>query len=103
MRLAGATAKIVMHKWSTNLMKILQENKIEVHLAACYVDDARFLTPVLERGWRWEKKEKKFKFDEKWKQNDEIEKLDDNVRHAREIKNAMNSIMTGIQFETELP
>ena len=103
MRLAGAAAKIVMQKWSTNLMKILQENKIEVHLAACYVDDARFLTPVLKRGWRWEKKEKKFKYEEKWKQNDEIEQLDDNVRHAREIKNAMNSIMTDIQFETELP
>ena len=103
MRLAGAAAKIVMQKWSTEMMRIMEDNKIKVHLAAIYVDDARFLTQVLKKGWRWESKEKKFKFEEKWREVDENEQLDDNVRHAREVKSAMNSIMPDIQFETELP
>ena len=103
MRLAGAAAKIVMHEWGTRMMKIFEENKIDVALAACYVDDTRFLTNVLEKGCRWDKKEKRFMYMEKWRQEDEEENQEDNIRHAREIKQAMNSIFKDIQFETEIP
>ena len=103
MRIAGAAAKIVMGEWSIRMLEILKNNELEVYLACCYVDDIRFLTTMIEKGWRWEKSEKKFKFMEEWRQDDEKESLDDEARHAREIKKSINSIYMNIQFETEMP
>ena len=61
LRLTGACAKLVMASWSRKVNKILEREKIEVALAAGYIDDIRYLTTIIEKGRRWEEKEKCYK------------------------------------------
>ena len=103
MRLAGSVARIVMAEWGSRMMRIMKENNIEVDLAACYVDDVRFVTSIIERGMRWDGKKKKFVQGDDWQEEDEAQNLSDEQRTARELKKAMNSIFTNIQFTTEIP
>ena len=102
MRLAGAAAKIVMGEWSERLLNIMENNKVDVHLAAGFVDDVRFLTTIIEKGWRWNMKEKKLEFKESWRTEDEEEDQEDNIRHSRVVQDMMNSIYKNIQFEVEM-
>ena len=60
MRLTGACAKIVMGVWSRKFKQILREADVALWLASGYVDDVRFLTSAIEKGVKWDKKEKKF-------------------------------------------
>ena len=103
MRLAGSVARIVMAEWGERMLKIMKDNSITVWLAACYVDDVRFLTSVLERGVRWDHQERKYVKRDDWQEEDRIENLSDEQRTARELKKAMNSIFPNIQFTTEIP
>ena len=79
------------------------KNKVDVHMAAGFVDDVRFLTTVIEKGWRWSRIEKKLEYKEAWKAEDEQEGINDNIRHAKIVEDAMNSIYRNIQFVREIP
>ena len=103
MRLAGSVARIVMADWGTRMMTMLKENNIKVDLAACYVDDVRFVTSYIEKGVRWESKQKRFMKKDEWLEEDKAENVSDEQRTARELKKAMNSIFPNIQFTTEIP
>ena len=103
MRLAGSVARIVMTEWARRLLKILDENKIRVWMAAFYVDDVRLLTSIIDKGARWETKEKKFKKRDDWLAEDEKENMSDERRTSREIRKVMNSIFQNIQFTMEIP
>ena len=70
MRLAGSVARIVMGEWAGRMMKILKDNNIKVWLAAYYVDDVRFLTSIIDKGFRWDNKEKKFRKKDDWLEED---------------------------------
>ena len=69
-RLTMAVARIVMEIWRRMVREKLEDAGIRVHLEGGYVDDMRHLLSLLERGWRWEEKEEKFKYDEKWEKED---------------------------------
>ena len=102
-RLSGSVARIVMIEWGRRLLTIMNENKIKVWLAAFYVDDVRLVTSLLEKGVRWDNKEKKFVRKVGWQEEDEKENINEMQRTAREIRKAMNSIFMNIQFTMEIP
>ena len=102
-RLAGAVSRIVMGEWGLRMRKILHENDIKCWLDACYVDDVRLVTSILEEGVTWQDKEKKFCKKEGWTIEDEKEDISEERRTARELQKAMNSIFTNIQFTLEIP
>ena len=102
MRLAGSVSRIVMNEWARKLLGILNENKIKVWLAAFYVDDVRLLTSVVDKGVRWHTKEKKFLKKDDWLEEDEKDNISDERRTAREMRKAMNSIFSNIQFTMEI-
>ena len=103
MRLAGSVARIVMGEWGVRLRKILSENNIKCWLDGFYVDDVRLVTSILEKGMRWQVKEKKFGKKDGWEIEDEKEDISDERRTAIELQNAMNSIFPNIQFTIEIP
>ena len=43
-----------MNNWAKNVLRILDECKIEVLLAKSYVDDVRWLIQAVERGFKFE-------------------------------------------------
>ena len=103
MRLAGSVARVVMGEWGLRMQKIMSENDIKCWLAACYVDDVRLVTSILEKGVRWLNKGKKFGKKDDWRVEDENEDISDEKRTARELQKAMNSIFPNIQFTLEIP
>ena len=72
-------------------------------MAACYVDDVRFLTGTIGTGRRWDSKEKRLVCKQEWEREDEISGETDSRRTAREMINIMNSVYRNIQFEPEIP
>ena len=103
MRLAGSVARVVMAEWGSRMMSIMKENNIEVWLAACYVDDVRFITSIIEKGVRWEARTRKFARRDDWIEEDLLENASDEKRTATELQKAMNSIFANLQFTTEIP
>ena len=103
MRLTGACARIVMGVWGRKVKEIFEKESIQIWLSAAYVDDVRTVTPVIEKGRRWQFKEKKFLFKDEWKEQDEELDESDQQRTSKEVENAMNSIFKHIQFEMEIP
>ena len=103
MRLTGACARIVMGVWGRELKKILRKEKVMLYMGAAYVDDVRTVTDVIEKGKRWESKEKKLVFKEEWEKEDKESKESDERRTSKQIENMMNSVFRNIQFEMEIP
>ena len=103
LRLTGACAKLVMASWSRKVNKILEREKIEVALAAGYIDDIRYLTTIIEKGRRWDEKEKRFVKKGEWEREDEESNQSDNERTSKEIRKVMNSVYQNIQFTSEIP
>ena len=81
----------------------MEENNIKVWLAACYVDDVRFLTSIIEKGRRWDAKKKIFDMKKEWLEEDQKVKTSDEKRTATELRKVMNSIFSNIQFTLEIP
>ena len=103
MRLTGACARIQMGVWGRKLRGILNRERIMLDLDACYVDDMRCVTDEIEKGWRWQKEESKFKYNDEWKKEDEESPESNEMRTSKELEKVMNSIFPNIQFEIEVP
>ena len=101
-RLAGAAAKIVMMEWADKVMEILEKEDIPVFLAACYVDDVRFVTGNIEIGKRWNTKTKRLEYRQEWVDEDNLSETSRSRQTAREMTNIMNSVYWNIQFEPEI-
>ena len=103
MRLTGACARVVMGVWGRTVNEILEHEKIENHLAAAYVDDVRYITSVIAKGWRWQDKEKRFEYSEIWEAEDSLSGESENLRTSNELLKVMNSVFAHIQFTKEIP
>ena len=106
MRITMAAARIVMGEWGREITNICLREEMKIWLSAIYVDDVRMIISALEKGKRWQEKEKRFTYKVDWeKEDNEKEKKgeeDDTKRTAREMRKAMDSVFQNIKFETEL-
>ena len=101
LRATMCISRLIMGEWGDKMRKIMEDSKIKTYLEALYVDDLRYVLSCLPVGWRWEKKEKKFIFQEDWKKEDEDSGLSNRSRMARETCAAMNSVYPFLQFTVE--
>ena len=92
LRITGSCAKIMMGRWAVKVNTILEANNMKIWLAAGYIDDMRYLTPEIPTGVRWCSKEKKMRYTNEWKKEDEKSSLSGDKRTSREIESVMNSI-----------
>ena len=62
-KLAQAAARLVMIWFDRQLLRALEDAKIEVSLYKRYVDDGNFKLPAIEEGFVWDKNSKSLKKD----------------------------------------
>ena len=103
LRVTMAAARIVMGEWGEIYTNIMLQAELKIWLRGFYVDDVRTVTSVLEKGKRWDIKEKKFSFKEEWRIEDEEMGESNTRRMARQMNKAMNSILENINFTMEIP
>lgn len=62
--LSGDVAELEVVDWTIMLMEVLEDNKVETDTDFIYVDDVREILPLINRGWHFDVKTKKFNYDQ---------------------------------------
>ena len=60
-RLTMAVARVVMAAWGRKMEVIIKEGGMEIMLAACYVDDIRYIITMLDKDMYWSTDEKRWR------------------------------------------
>ena len=102
LRVTMAAARVVMGEWGEKLLTILKDEGMEALLSALYVDDARLVVPIIERGIRWDNKRKKLTHKQEWLDEDLEMNDSDTRRTSKVIREIMNSVFRDINFEMEI-
>ena len=98
-RLTMCVAKLVLQQWKEEYDILLKDANLEEKLSKIYVDDNRCITQKIKSGLRFDEEEKKFKFKEEWRKEDDL--VDIVERTKRELLKAMNAINSDLKFTME--
>ena len=90
-----------MIQWDHKFKKKLTSLGINTKMYARYVDDSRTFMNGIRKGWRWV--EDKFQFNSLWESQDTLENRPDEARTVSIMIDAMNSIMSFLNFTGEAP
>ena len=100
-RLTMAIARLVMQDWWDTFSQILSNSKIKERLRAIYVDDGRMIVEKLKKGFKYDKKEKKFKYEKEWDEIDTVSGETEEARTVEQMQIAMCDISEDLQFTME--
>ena len=89
-KLTGVVSENRMDDWMVKFDKVLADNEIKTYFNEIYVDDNKFIAEALEKGVRWDNGEMRFR--EEWREEDEIDKLENDVRTMSQIRKMANTI-----------
>ena len=100
LRSTATLASLAMKLWDLAWMKLVKKESIKVDEFFRYVDDIRnFLAPLCE-GWRWNGCT--FEFSKIWETEDLNSNESDEFRTMKELNKAMCSLISYLQFESEV-
>ena len=99
-----ACSRLVMQDWGEKYKELLEKAEVWISMLKIYVDDVRQISTVLEKGTRYSTEDEKMVWtrealEEDIKKEEEGESND--VRMARILRPAMNSINSDLRFTTE--
>ena len=94
-------ASLVLQEWHEEFTKILERSSIKQYLRGLYIDDGRKVVDLLLLGTRFVESKAKFEFDEEWLEIDINSPISRRALTEREIRLAMNSINTDLNFTAE--
>ena len=100
----GAASQLVVEDWADEYFEILRKAGLWIALEGGYVDDGRQITTQLEKGLRFEKETKSFRFSKEGYEEDlKLEQKGESPNEfmARICTPVMNSVNDDLKFTTE--